>query len=131
MRLWDIALCLFIFGFCLSCVNDLAFYDVVVPESNYNGPTEAEIRDLSDEAMSTGLSPLYIFFIIQTLGKALIAGLLAIITILPLCCSILGAFGIPLVISVPICMIIQGPAWFVELNGIYQLITGYNEEGMK
>jgi hypothetical protein len=61
----------------------------------------------------------------------MLSGFLAVLTILPLFCSILTAFGVPLLIAVPIGMIIQGPVWFVELNGIYQLLTGYNEQGME
>lgn len=131
MKLWSIALFLFVFGFAVSAVNDLAIYDATVPGPEYNGPTEAEVKDVSEAAVNVGLSPLFIFFIIQTFAKAMLSGFLAVLTILPLFCSILTAFGIPLLISVPIGMVIQGPVWFVELNGIYQLLTGYNETGME
>lgn len=131
MKLWSVALCLFIFGFGVSAVNDLAIFNTTVPGPEQTSIGSDEITEVSDEVMSTGLNPLFIFFVIQTVGKALIAGFIAILSILPLFCATLSAFGIPLTISIPIGMLIQGPIWFVMLNGLFQMITGYNEQGME
>lgn len=131
MKLWSICLTLFILGFGVSAVNSLAFYNTTIPGPQYTTITEEEVQDISEEAVNTGLNPLFIFFIIQTFMKALIAGFLAILSILPLFCAMLGGFGIPLLISVPIGMVIQGPVWYVELIGLYQLFTGYSMQGME
>lgn len=131
MKLWSIALCLFIFGFGVSAVNSLGIFNATVPGPQHTAISSEEITDVSEQVMSTGLNPLFIFFVIQTIGRALISGFIAILSILPLFCTTLGAFGIPLLISVPIGMLIQGPIWFVMLNGLFQMITGYNEQGME
>jgi hypothetical protein len=131
MKLWSIALCLFIFGFAVSAVNDLGIFHATIPGPEQTAINSDEITDVSEEVMSTGLNPLFIFFSIQTIGKTLISGFIAILSILPLFCATLGAFGIPLLISIPIGMVIQGPIWFVMLNGLFQMITGYNEQGME
>ena len=131
MKLWSIALCLFIFGFCVSAVNSMGIFNTTVVGGDTTAISADEITEVSGEVMDTGLNPLFIFFAIQTMGRALISGFIAVLSILPIFCSTLSAFGIPLTISVPIGMIIQGPIWFVMLNGLYQMITGYNEQGME
>jgi hypothetical protein len=132
MKLWHILLFLFIFGFGTECVNELVILpDITVPSSNINGPDEAEIQDITEEATSTGLNPLFTFFMIQMFLRALLAGALAILSILPWFCGLLGAFGVPLWMSVPIGTIFQGPIWYVTLNSGYQLFTGHQEKGME
>ena len=120
MKLWSIALCLFIFGFGVSMVNSLAIFNATVPGPEQTAISSDEITDVSEEVMNTGLNPLFIFFVIQTVGRALISGFIAILSILPIFLATLGAFGIPATVSLPIGMLIQGPIWFVMLNGIYQ-----------
>ncbi len=131
MKLWSIALCLFIFGFGVTCVNDLNVFGTTVPVTNVATVTEGEITDISEQVSTTGLNPLFTFFVVQTFMKAMVSGFLAILSILPIFISLLGAFGVPVTISLPIGMIIQGPIWFVMLNGLYQMYTGYNEQGME
>lgn len=131
MRLWAILLFLFIFGFATEAVNTLMIYDATIPGSNIQGPNEAEIKDITEEAVSTGLNPLFTFFMIQMFMRALFAGALAILSILPWFCGLLGAFGVPLLISAPIGMVFQGPIWYVTLNSAYQLFTGHTEQGME
>lgn len=131
MKLWSIALFLFIFGAGVTCVNELSGFDAAMPGPAYEPLTEAEVQDLSEQATTTGLNPLYIYFVIQTFGKALFSGFLAILTILPLFCSILAAFGISYAVAAVIGMVFQLPIWYVEIVGIYQMITGYNMQGME
>jgi len=131
MKLWSIALCLFIFGFGVSAVNDLDIFTATVPGPEQNTISSEEITEVSEQVMNTGLNPLFIFFVIQTIGRALISGFIAILSILPIFMTTLGAFGIPASISLPIGMLLQGPIWFVMLNGLFQMITGYNEQGME
>ncbi len=131
MRLWSILLFLFIFGFGTSAVNDLVIFDATVPGSNIEGPSEAEIKDITEEATTTGLNPLFTFFMVQMFLRALLSGALAILSILPWFCGLLGAFGVPLLISAPIGMIFQGPIWYVTLNSAFQLFSGHQEKGME
>lgn len=131
MKLWSIALCLFIVGAGTSAVNDLGVFSSKVPGSQYTNISGAEVQDISQSAVTTGINPLFTFFMIQMFMKALISGFLAILSILPLFCSVLSAFGIPLTISIPIGMIIQMPVWYVMLNGLFQMFTGFNEQGME
>lgn len=131
MKLWSIALCLFIFGFGVSAVNSLGIFNATVVGPEQNAISSEEITEVSEEVMNTGLNPLFIFFVIQTLGRALISGFIAVLSILPVFCATLSAFGIPITISLPIGMVFQGPIWFVMLNGVFQLLTGYNEQGME
>jgi hypothetical protein len=131
MKLWSIALCLFIFGFGVDAVNSLGPWGATLPDTSVTPVTEAEVRDISEQVSTTGLNPLFTFFVLQTFLKAMVSGMLAILSILPIFTSILGAFGIPLTVSIPIGMLIQGPIWFVMLNGLYQMWTGFNEQGME
>lgn len=131
MRLWTILLFLFIFGFGTEAVNELVIFDATIPGSNINGPNEAEIKDITEEATTTGLNPLFNFMMVQMFLRAIMAGALAILSILPWFCGLLGAFGIPLTISAPIGMVFQGPIWYVLLNSAYQLFTGHTEKGME
>lgn len=131
MKLWSIALFLFILGFATSSINDLGFLNTKIPGAQYQGVTEENVKDVSSQVMFTGLNPFFMYFVIQTFMKAMVSGFLAILSILPLFCSILSGFGIPLAYSIPIGMLFQGPVWYVELNGVYQLITGHTEQGME
>lgn len=131
MQLYRIMLALFIFGFALTMINDLAFLNASVPETNYSGPGEAEIKDVTNQIQSTGLNSVFTPFVLVTMAKAFFSGVLAVITILPLFVTIMSAFGVPVWISVVIGMVIQGPLWLVTFNGAYQWWTGHNEQGME
>jgi hypothetical protein len=131
MKAYHIALCLFIFGFAVSGINDLGIYKVKAPESGVQGITDSDIKDISGSAMAAGLNPFYIPFIIITFAKALASGFLAILSILPWFVSTMAAFGVPIGVSIIIGMMIQGPIWWVLINGLYQWWTGYNYGGME
>jgi hypothetical protein len=123
MKAYSIMLFLFILGSVSGFVNEVALFDAALPVSASHAVTAGEVTELTQTVADSGLNPLFMFFVIVTFIKVLASGLIAVATILPL---LLG-YGVPAALAVAI----QGPIWIVELFGIYQLITGYNMQGME
>jgi hypothetical protein len=120
MMLYKIALSIFIFAAVCTGINDSGIFTITVPESNVNQMEQADVQDLTDTASGEVTGLFTIGFVIVAI-KSIIAGLVAIFSILPL----LTSWGVPLWIG----MIFQAPLWFVEAVGIYQFVTGVNVEG--
>lgn len=123
MKAYSIMLFLFILGAVSGAINETALFDAALPESSTHAATAAEVTSLTETTVNAGLNPLWMFFVIVTFIKVLASGLITVATVLPL----LLAYGVPS----PIAVMIQGPIWIVEIFGIYQLITGYNMQGME
>ena len=128
MKLYSIFIFLFTFGVVTSSLNSLGIFDVNLPQNNVNTISQADVMDLSNTATTAGLNPFFIFYIIQSFGKVLFTGILTCATILPLMLQF--GSGMPASVMVPIALMFQLPIWVVSAFGVYQLITGYNMEGM-
>lgn len=120
MMIYKIALAIFIFAAVSTGINDSGLMPVAIPESNINQMDQADVQDLTESA-SGDVNPLFTIGFVIIAIKSIVAGLVAIFSILPLLIS----WGFPLWIG----MIFQAPLWFVEAVGIYQFVTGVNVEG--
>lgn len=115
MMLYKIIFVLFCFGFVSTGINASGLFPMVVPEPGYNNVTEAQVTEMTEQA-SGELSPLFILSFLIWFVKAILGGLLAILTIIPL----LLAWGCPLWVA----GMVQGPIWIVSLYGVFTTITG-------
>jgi hypothetical protein len=122
MKLYAIMLFLFIFGFVNAGINEAGIFDVKLPNSNPQ-ITEAQAGQFTQGVGELNpLNPFFIYSMIVSFLKMFGQACLAVVTILPLMYS----YGVPIYIG----MMIQGPIWLVEAVGIYQLVTGYQMQGM-
>jgi len=113
--LYRLIFILFTLGFVATGINASGLFPVAVPEPGFNNVTETQVTEMTEQA-SGELSPLFILSFLVWFVKAILGGLLAILTIIPLLLS----WGCPLWIA----GIIQGPIWVVCLYGVFGTITG-------
>ena len=129
MKFYDIVLFLFIIGFASQAlveIGGLAAIPVSKPSI-----TEAQVTDMTSGMTNMGVSALLPYQIIISFVKVIGMGVIAVFTILPLFLQYTTALSIPLIVAVPVGMIIQGPVWWVELNGLYQMTTGHTYKSME
>ena len=122
MKLYAIVLVLFVFGFVNAGINELGVFDTKMPNSNPQ-ITETQAGQFTEGVGALNpLNPFFIYSMIVSFLKMFGQACLAVLTIVPL----LNSYGIPIAVG----MMIQGPIWLVEAVGIYQIVTGYQFQGM-
>lgn len=117
--LYKIALCLFIFGAVITGLNSSGLFPATLPEAGINQYDQATVEDLSGSA-SGELNPLFTLGIIQVFVSSVIAGVIAVLSIIPL----MMQFGVPLWMA----MMIQGPIWFVCAWDLFSVLKGQPHE---
>ena len=129
MKFYDVVLFLFIFGFASQALVEIGGL-TAIPVSK-PAITEAQVTDMTSGMTNVGVSALLPYQIIISFLKVIGMGVIAIFTILPLFLQYTSALNVPLIVAVPVGMIIQGPVWWVELNGLYQMASGHTYRSMK
>jgi hypothetical protein len=110
---------IFTLGFVLNGMNSSGILPTALPTSNTNSFTQTQITDLTNSTQGqanlfTFTPQLTIIFI------SFLAGMMSLLTIIPL----LLQLGIPAYLA----LMIQGPIWFIELFGVWGIITGQKPE---
>jgi len=122
MRVYDIALFIFIFSFVSGAINGMGLFDVNLPGQHID-ITEANVNEITDSMQNVDVLGVAFFMMAvwQVLGVILTAFTTAL-TIIPL----LSQYSVPLEVSV----MIQGPIWLVYVWGILQYWSGRSTKGM-
>jgi len=115
MKLYAILLTLFIFGFVTAGINESGMFTHKVPETNI-GFDESDVQEVTEGTQAVGTNPVSAIAMIALFLRVFASAVLALVTILP----ILMSWGCPIWAG----MMVQGPVWWVEFAGLYQLATG-------
>jgi hypothetical protein len=119
MMIYKIALFIFIISAVITGVNDAGIFTLEIPESNINQFDQAQVTDLTDTATGD-VNPLFTIQFLMIAVKSIFMGMISVACIIPMLVSL----NVPLWLAT----MIQGPIWFVEAVGLYQVITGIRVE---
>jgi hypothetical protein len=122
MKVYDIALALFIFQFVLGCVNGLGIFDTQVTVGNLK-ISDAQVTAVSETIENSEGGILLNTLMLIKMFKIVFGAFLSVLFIVPM----LLDWGIPLQIA----MMIQMPIWLVEVWGIMQYVTGRTTKQME
>jgi len=122
VKVYDIALALFIFQFVLGCINGLGIFETQVAVGNAE-VSEAQVQEVTGALENVeGGSGFSVLMVIKMV-KIVIGAFFTVLFIVPM----LLDWGIPLQIA----MMIQMPIWLVEVWGIIQYVTGRSTKQME
>ena len=130
MKFYSVVIALFVFGFvCQALVEIGGLSAIPVSKASIS---EAQVTDLQNGMTdAAALGPLFPYQIIVTFIRVIGMGVIAIFSILPLFLQYTGALHISPLVAIPVGMIIQGPLWWVEINGLYQMTSGHTYQSME
>lgn len=116
MKIYSVALFLFLFSTVVGGVESMLIFDTHIPEIGIESE-EARVTEVQD-TVKTGWSALFFLpLMIYRLFGVLICAFTTAITIIPMFLH----YGVP----VEIIAMIQGPIWLIYAVGLIQWITGH------
>ena len=116
MKIYSIALFLFLFSTVVGGIDGMALFDANLPEIGIESE-EARVSEVQDTVKSGWSALFFLPLMIYRLFGVLICAFTTAITVIPMFIK----YGIPL----EIIAMIQGPIWLVYAVGMIQWITGH------